>query len=144
MNVTVTRNGQNFGPYTIEQANALLLSGQLRSADMAWYEGAANWMPLNSIAGIINVPPPPPPLGMPPQSDTDKRILPAFLLAFFIGPLGIHRFYVGKTGSGVAMLVISLTLFGLIVTGIWALVDWIMILCGSFTDGNGKKITLWT
>jgi TM2 domain-containing membrane protein YozV len=69
---------------------------------------------------------------------TDKRILPAFLLCFFLGVFGVHRFYVGKIGSGVAQL---LTLGGL---GVWALVDFIMILCGAFTDGEGNKITLWT
>ncbi len=71
-------------------------------------------------------------------SATDKRILPAFLLCFFLGCFGIHRFYVGKTGSGVAQL---LTLGGL---GIWALIDLIILATGSFTDGQGNKITLWT
>jgi len=71
-------------------------------------------------------------------SATDKRILPAFLLCFFLGCLGVHRFYVGKTGSGVAQL---LTLGGL---GIWAFVDLIILATGSFTDGQGNKITLWT
>src|SRR5690349_9993310 len=65
-------------------------------------------------------------------SATDKRILPAFLLCFFLGCFGIHRFYVGKTGTGIAQL---LTLGGL---GIWALVDLIMILCGVFTDAAGN------
>jgi TM2 domain-containing membrane protein YozV len=71
-------------------------------------------------------------------SASDKRILPAFLLCFFVGVFGAHRFYVGKTGSGVAQL---LTLGGL---GIWAFVDLIMITCGVFTDGAGNQITLWT
>jgi TM2 domain-containing membrane protein YozV len=71
-------------------------------------------------------------------SATDKRILPAFLLCFFFGIFGAHRFYVGKIGSGVAQL---LTIGGL---GIWALVDLILLACSAFTDVNGKKITLWT
>ncbi len=71
-------------------------------------------------------------------SATDKRILPAFLLCFFLGCFGIHRFYVGKTGSGVAQL---LTLGGL---GIWAFIDLIILATGGFTDGQGNKITLWT
>jgi TM2 domain-containing membrane protein YozV len=69
---------------------------------------------------------------------TDKRILPAFLLCFFVGVFGAHRFYVGKIGSGVAQL---LTLGGL---GIWALVDLILLVCGVFTDEAGIKITQWT
>jgi TM2 domain-containing membrane protein YozV len=68
---------------------------------------------------------------------SDKKILPAFLLCFFLGFLGIHRFYDGKTGSGVAQL---LTCGGL---GIWALVDLIIIATGGFTDKNGNKLTQW-
>ncbi len=69
---------------------------------------------------------------------SDKRILPAFLLCFFLGLLGVHRFYVGKIGTGLLQLV---TVGGF---GIWALVDFIMIICGVFTDKQGNKITQWT
>ena len=69
---------------------------------------------------------------------SNKRILPAFLLCFFLGMLGIHRFYVGKVGTGILQI---LTLGGL---GIWVLIDFIMIIVGSFTDKEGNKITQWT
>jgi TM2 domain-containing membrane protein YozV len=69
---------------------------------------------------------------------SDKRILPALLLAFFLGVFGAHRFYVGKTGTAFIQL---LTLGGL---GIWAIVDCILIAVGAFTDGDGNKITEWT
>jgi TM2 domain-containing membrane protein YozV len=69
---------------------------------------------------------------------SEKRILPAFLLCFFFGAFGFHRFYVGKIGTGVLQV---LTLGGL---GIWALVDFIMIIIGAFTDKQGSKITQWT
>ncbi|HZL43907.1 MAG TPA: protein kinase, partial [Verrucomicrobiae bacterium] len=69
---------------------------------------------------------------------SDKFILPAFLLAFFLGMFGAHRFYVGKTRTALLQLV---TLGGL---GIWAMVDWIRILCKAFPDGQGRKITRWT
>lgn len=75
---------------------------------------------------------------------SEKKILPTFLFAFFLGVLGIHRFYVGKTGSGIAMLILSITVFGLIVTGIWALVDWIVIASGNFKDNSGKTLKQWT
>jgi TM2 domain-containing membrane protein YozV len=69
---------------------------------------------------------------------SEKRILPAFLLCFFFGVLGFHRFYVGKIGTGVLQL---LTAGGL---GIWTLIDFVMIIVGAFTDKAGNKITQWT
>ena len=72
------------------------------------------------------------------SESSEKKILPAFMMCFFVGFLGIHRFYVGKTGSGIAQI---LTFGGL---GIWALIDWIMIMCGSFKDSQGKPLTEWT
>ncbi len=69
---------------------------------------------------------------------SNKRILPAAILCFFLGFLGVHRFYVGKIGTGIVQLI---TCGGL---GIWALIDFIMIVVGSFTDADGNKITQWT
>ena len=76
--------------------------------------------------------------------ESDRLILPAFLLAFFLGVFGVHRFYVGKTGSGIVMLVLTLTLVGAIVTAIWATVDWILLVCGAFRDGEDRRIVRWT
>lgn len=67
-----------------------------------------------------------------------KSRLAALLLCFFLGALGIHRFYVGKIGTGVLML---LTFGGL---GIWVLIDLIFIVAGSFKDKEGQRIFLWT
>ena len=64
----------------------------------------------------------------------NNRWLITLLLCFFLGFLGIHRFYVGKTTTGVVQL---LTCGG---CGIWALIDFIMILLGSFTDADGNPI----
>jgi TM2 domain-containing membrane protein YozV len=72
------------------------------------------------------------------SSLSQKRILPAALLCFFLGCFGVHRFYVGKVGTGVLQL---LTFGGL---GIWALVDFIMIVIGSFRDSDGNVVNLWT
>lgn len=68
---------------------------------------------------------------------SDKSRTAAALLSFFLGGLGIHRFYVGKVGTGIIWL---LTL-GL--CGIGALIDFIMILCGTFKDKYGKVIEKW-
>ena len=63
-----------------------------------------------------------------------KNLLAATLLCFFLGGLGIHRFYVGKVGTGIIQL---LTLGGL---GVWALVDFIMLLCQAFKDSDGYTL----
>jgi len=65
---------------------------------------------------------------------SEKGFVPTVLLCFFLGVLGIHRFYVGKIGTGILQLV---TLGGL---GIWALIDFILIIVGKFTDRDGRVI----
>lgn len=66
-----------------------------------------------------------------------KSRMVAALLCFFLGYFGIHRFYTGKIGTGI------LYLFTGGLCGIGALVDFIMILLGSFRDSYGMPITRW-
>jgi TM2 domain-containing membrane protein YozV len=63
--------------------------------------------------------------------------LAALLLCFFLGELGVHRFYVGKIGTGI------LWLFTLGLLGIGALVDLIIIAIGDFKDKEGKVVRDW-
>jgi TM2 domain-containing membrane protein YozV len=95
------------------------------------------------------------PLNYPDESG--KRILPLFLLWFFLGGLGAHAFYSGKTGRGVTYVAGALGIFlssiydpssflpliTSFVYGICLLIDFIKIVIGSYTDGNGLKITQW-
>ena len=71
----------------------------------------------------------------PPVSPKSRLV--ATLLCLFLGGIGIHRFYAGKVGPGV------LYIFTAGLCGIGALVDLIMILCGSFTDSMGYPIKNW-
>ncbi len=95
---------------------------------------------------VIETPAAPPVVQMPPKPTVDefgnpvspKSRLAAALLAWFLGVLGIHRFYVGKVGTGILMLI---TLGGL---GIWALIDFIVILVGSFKDKEGRRLINWS
>ena len=68
------------------------------------------------------------------SNGTPKSWMVTLLLCLFLGGLGAHRFYTGKIGTGVAML---LTVGG---CGIWALIDLIMILMDKFTDADGQPL----
>lgn len=61
----------------------------------------------------------------------------AAILCWFLGVFGVHRFYVGKIGTGVAQI---FTLGGL---GIWALVDFIWILTGTWKDKDERVLANW-
>ena len=61
----------------------------------------------------------------------------AALLCFFFGIIGVHRFYVGKIGTGILQII---TLGGL---GIWALIDFIFIIVGSFRDKENRPLSVW-
>ncbi len=76
---------------------------------------------------------------MPPRSEikapkSDKSFVATLLFCILLGPLGLHRFYVGKIGTGILML---LTAGGL---GIWVLIDFILIVSSRFRDVDGFVI----
>ena len=52
MQITINRDGQNYGPYTVEQLQQMLQAGRAQLTDLANYEGAAEWVPLSQIPGV--------------------------------------------------------------------------------------------
>ena len=58
-------------------------------------------------------------------------------LAVVGGVFGLHRFYVGRTQSGIWM---CLTLGGM---GIWYLYDVVVVAAGDFRDGDGQRVARW-
>lgn len=51
----------------------------------------------------------------------------AYLLAIFLGVFGAHRFYLGRTGSALVMLLLTITVLGVAITTVWTLVDLFLI-----------------
>jgi TM2 domain-containing membrane protein YozV len=72
-----------------------------------------------------------------PSNVSAKSRLVTLLFCILLGIFGVHRFYVGKIGTGILML---LTLGGL---GIWNLIDLILVAVGSFRDKEGKRVFRW-
>lgn len=87
-----------------------------------------------------NTPPPAPPIVYSPVTTdptiSNKTILPVVLFLILLPT--VHRFYVGKIGTG---LLFFFTVGGL---GIWWIYDVIISITGNFTDKQGRKITRWT
>ena len=84
-----------------------------------------------------------PAYGQPFAAGAPKQWIVAVILAFFLGTLGVHNFYLGYTTKGIIQLVLTLTFIGLIVSGIWAFIDFIMLLMRSgdyATDAQGQPL----
>ncbi len=52
MNIYISRNKEKFGPYTVEDVQALINQGILAEMDYAWAEGASEWAPLSKVEGL--------------------------------------------------------------------------------------------
>ena len=73
----------------------------------------------------------------PLAAASSKSRLLALLFAVFLGPVGVHRFYCGKIGTGI-LYIFTGGLFG-----IGTIVDIILIACGRFTDSDGYPLLNW-
>jgi TM2 domain-containing membrane protein YozV len=71
-----------------------------------------------------------------PAGPSEKSQAVTFLLSFFVGGLGIDRFYLGQIGLGILKLV---TLGGL---GIWSFIDMLVVGCGAMRDKDGRALAL--
>ena len=65
---------------------------------------------------------------------SSKSYVTTLLLSFFLGSLGVDRFYLGQTGLGIGKL---LTFGG---CGIWTLIDFILIAMRKVTDSDGNPL----
>jgi hypothetical protein len=124
------------GTRTVDAANSASSAPAEPAAPAAPATPAATPQPAQPVAVYLAVPAAGalPPYGVSPKSRTVASIL-----GFFLGWLGVDRFYLGNIGMGVAKL-----LLGWATCGIWPLIDWIIILAGAAHDGEGLPVTNWS
>ncbi len=80
---------------------------------------------------------------VPPPIYGQKSKVAAGILGIMLGYLGVHNFYLGFTGKAVAQLLITVLTCGAggVISGIWGLIEGIMILTGSIAyDANGVPL----
>jgi hypothetical protein len=151
MNISIYRDGQQYGPYTLEQVQEYVSDGTLIPAsDLAWHDGMTEWLPLNdvlsqlapavpSVLTVSSSPAPAPAVFLPAESNASKpepllkTFWVAFVLCLLLGFVGAHRFYLGKKSAW-----LMLVTFGF--CGIWWLVDILLLLANQLTDTKKNPV----
>jgi TM2 domain-containing membrane protein YozV len=147
-------NGQQSGPYTLNQIKAMWQNGNINVSTNYWQAGMAGWQPLANIRQFLDMPAAQSPGNqiVIQQVNQQPAYHPAMLvspksrgtfivLGIFFGCFGVHNFYAGYAGRGIAQLLISVFLglffgFGFFITWIWMIIEVISV----NTDAQGLRM----
>ena len=110
--------GQEQGPVPYSQLAQMAAAGVVKGETPVRDASSGVVVPAKHVPGIFS----------------SKDWLTAVLLSFFLGGLGVDRFYLGHIGLGVLKLVT----FG--ACGIWSLIDFILLLMRKINDSDGKPL----
>ena len=133
-------DGRQYGPASETQLGDWIVQARANAQTLVQAEGATDWKPLSQLpefaAALAATAVPP----IVQSVDTRKSRLAAGVLGVVLGGLGVHRFYLGYIGIGVAQIVVTICTGGVGV--IWGFVEGILILVGTTitTDFEGKPL----
>ena len=132
-------DGRQYGPVSAEQLRQWITEGRVGAETLVQSEGATDLRPLATLTEFA------PPLAqpVPPRLPTTHRKskVAAGLLGILLGGWGVHRFYLGYIGVGVAQIIVTLLTCG--VGALWGFIEGILILAGSAitTDARGEPLS---
>jgi TM2 domain-containing membrane protein YozV len=125
-------DGIEYGPVTLEQVREWLRQGRVGPQTQVRREPGTEWNPLSTFDEFKTVEPVPP-LVRPKTDDRASKKVAAGVCGILIAPLGIHKFILGYTGTGIIMLLGTVLTCGLAapVFGIIGLIEGIIYLSKS-------------
>ena len=136
----IGKDGQQYGPVSAEQLRGWIAENRANAQTLVQTDGSQEWKPLGSLlefAADLKPPPMsamPPPTIIPPPSTSNPRAsnkVAAGICGILLGSLGIHKFILGYTGSGLIMLLVTLLTCGIggVVMHVIGLIEGIIYLC---------------
>lgn len=110
------RGNEVLGPVHEEQLSSMAAQGELQPHDYLWREGMVDWIAGSEVPEIFEPPrtpptPPVPQLPLPQRADALARKIAAGVCGILLGAFGVHKFILGYTSTGLAMLLITLCTF---------------------------------
>jgi len=133
MQIYIARNGQQTGPFPLEEINRQLATGALSLSDQAWYDGAPGWLPLSKVPGVTTAATPA--FAAPAPSVTPAAASPVYSAAApspgLISPYG--GFWMRLLAAIVDVIIVSIVAWPVqIVLG--------LLFGGSAVSADGKTI----
>jgi TM2 domain-containing membrane protein YozV len=134
-------DGRPYGPVTMDQIRQWVAEGRATPQTLAQFN-EGEWKPLAAFTEFITAPVIAPPAAPPPVfiPVNNKSRLAAGLLGIFVGGFGVHRFYLGYTGIGIAQIVVTFCTCGF--GHFWGFIEGILIVAGVAitTDADGRPL----
>ncbi len=109
-------DGQQYGPVSAEQLRSWLGQNRVNAQTLIQPEGVTEWKAVGTFpefAGDLRTAPPltaPPPVNLPARASNK---IAAGVCGILLGSLGVHKFILGYTGTGIIMLLVTLLTCGL-------------------------------